>query len=172
MGETMTTDTVRIYCDRQPEHERRGRTWIETFGPGTGQDNATPWRALPPQRGKGRTGDPRADKHHPHRPSSEAAVSASGEAMPDETLTVTAGGWQDPSLTRDGLTGETVDVLASVYDREALDEARMTYALRCKTCTLTVPVRGERLWPILDKLSGNGIGELSLDTLSGLVSRQ
>lgn len=168
----MTTDTVRIYCNRQPEHERRGRTWIETFGPGTGHEGATPWRALPPQRGKGRSADPRADKYRAHRPSSEAAVSADGEAMPDNTLTVAAGGWRDTSEVADALSGETIDVLGNVYDRDALDAARMTYSLRCKTCGLTVPVRGERLWPILDRLSTSNIGELGLGTLSGLVSRQ
>lgn len=169
----MTTDgTIRIYCDRQPDHEGRGRTWIETFGPGTGQENATPWRALPPQRGKGRTGDPRADRYHPHRPSTEAAVTASGEPMPDDALTVAVGGWHATSYIRDALTGELVDTLASVYDRNTLDGARMTYALRCRTCALTVPVRGERMWPILDRLADKSLTELSLEALSGLVSRQ
>ena len=165
-------DTVRIYCDRQPDHERRGRTWIETFGPGTGQAGATPWRALPPQRGKGRTGDARADRHRPHRASSEAAVSADGEAMPDETVNVAGGGWQDESPVQDRLTGDRIDVIGEVLDRDRLDGARMTYALRCKVCRLSVPVRGERLWPILDRLAANDLGELELSTLRDLVSRQ
>jgi hypothetical protein len=91
--------------------------------------------------------------------------------MLEETVAVVAGGWHDTSELQDALTGEPVDTLSSVYDRGALDGARMTYSLRCKTCSLSVPIRGERLWPILDRLSANNIGELNLSTLAGLISR-
>lgn len=49
---------------------------------------------------------------------------------------------------------------------------RLRFRLRCRACGLSVPVRHERLAPVLDRLEAADVDTVSLTGLAGIVSGQ
>lgn len=152
----MTTDNaIRIYCaDPGAFHEKRGRTEVAAMQrrAATEPDGTVGWFEVEYRRGKA---EPKkfALKINPHhRPVSEALLTADGEVLP-------AGARRSVAYDRERTRAARWD----------LDRARSRYSFRCP-CGLNVPVRGETLWPILDRLDAESIPEIGLHALRRLVA--
>jgi hypothetical protein len=81
-------------------------------------------------------------------------------------------------LTRGhGLTAQRIDALTDTYLEPSAPlrppfTVRHRYRLSCNECGRVVPVRWDRLNPILDQCHAGGVSELSLGGLEGILRRQ
>lgn len=166
-----TPDTVRIYCDRKPEHEQRGRRWIETFAPS--DDSALGswgWRPIPPERGRARGRDTEA-----LHPTSEVWITADGPVRMGTTALrgIPVGDHPVPGrrFTREGdvISYHPIDSATGAELEDVGEVVRVVYQLRCRTCGLSPEVRKERLDPFLDQLASGGAREVSLENVSRFI---
>lgn len=91
------------------------------------------------------------------------------------------GDWKEPVVLSRGVLnlnkGTIRDLDASDRLMPSADEAqpkraRWRYRLHCKLCGLTVPLRAQRLHPVLDALAAAGCAQVSLSALAATLRRQ
>lgn len=165
-------ETVRIYCEASGAfHERHGRTEIATMRrrTATEPDGTIGWFEVEHRRGKRKRSGFDLDAWidgREYRPVGEVLLDPDGGVMtPGARRSASLESERHVRLSYETADGDVVN-LPPTHD---VDAARTRNRFSCP-CGLTVPIRGETLWPILDRLDLADIPEISLRALRQLAA--
>ena len=167
---------VKIICNEPGAlHEKRGRTNVATYrrldAPGL---DGMRWRTVDVQKRPSRRASPLVQTFGTTRADREAVITPTGEVLTDarrgRTRSVAAA-MSGYDVDRGG-TGDVdqTDQEARAY-AESLRGSRAVVTLRCRLCGLAVPVRTERLEPLLDEAVARGHTRLTLAQVSNFLRR-
>ena len=176
MTESVEYPRVRIVCEASGEpHDSRGRTNVTTFQqlPEAGLDGLR-WRTVDVQKRPSRRASPLVQTFGTTRADREAVITPAGEVLTDarrgRTRSVAAAmSGYDVDRGGTGDVGQS-DREARAY-AESLRGSRAVVTLQCRLCGLAVPVRTERLEPLLDEAVARGHTRLTLAQVSNFLRR-
>ena len=177
MNEPVEYPRMRIVCEASGEpHDSRGRTNVTTFQqlPEAGLDGLR-WRTVDVQKRPGRRASDMDRIMGTTRPDGEAVLTPGGDVLTGARRGRTRGVYAamsgfDVDRGGSGDIQEHEDAEARAY-AESLRGSRAVVTLRCRLCGLAVPVRTERLEPLLDEAVARGHTRLTLAQVSNFLRR-